>query len=384
MWYNLAVSKPPRFAHLVLKPTLACTARCHTCSTRKALHKSKGQDQQLALADWKNLFREVDGLGLSKLTISGGEPTLYKDLTELIEAGKRYGWEIGLNTNGSLIDRDCAGRLKAAGLNAVSLSVYSAKPELHDRMRGHPGLWQKAVGAAGAFVEIRERQDPMFRVQMQTLLCRDNFRSFPDLIKLAYQLRVCGLTFSYLEGDFRERQHLLEEKQIDEFKRQVVPEAIAIIREASADAWARRMAIAAVRSIFPIGRIREREYAQGVYRHPSACEVPSFFAIVLANGDVHPCNMVEYSHHPVIGNLQTSSFAELWRGDAWAAFRRKGFDLCRYCPVPQQVHIPIMRRPEVAWAQYLIKHTPLRTFYLPAKRLVFSRRTLLRRLRGRA
>ena len=375
--------KIPKFAHLVLKPTLACTAHCDTCSTRKTLHKTKRQEQQLTLADWKKLFREVNGLGLSKLTLSGGEPTLYADLLELIEEGKRYGWEIGLNTNGSLIDHDYANRLKAAGLNAVNLSLYSAQRDLHDQMRGHPGLWQKAVNAASAFVDIREHRDPSFRVQMQTLLCRDNFRDFPERIRLAYQLRLCGITFSYLEGDYHERQYLLDEAQIHEFKHQIVPEAIAIIKEASVDVWIRRLAMAAVRSIFPTGKIRERQYAQGIYRTPSACEIPSYFSIILANGDVHPCNMVEYSHYPVIGNLQSHSFTELWQGETWSAFRRKGFTLCQYCPVPHQVYIPIMRRPEVAWAQYLFKHTPLKTFYLPVKRMVFSRRTLLRRLRGR-
>ncbi|HJX30752.1 MAG TPA: radical SAM protein, partial [Thermodesulfobacteriota bacterium] len=151
--------KAPKFAHLVLKPTLACTAHCDTCSTRKALHKMKRQERQLTLADWKNLFREIHTLGVSKLTISGGEPTLYRDLLALIRAGKHYDWEIGLNTNGSLIDRDFANSLKEAGLNAVTLSLYSAKSDLHDRMRGHPGLWQKVVNAARAFVDIRDQQD---------------------------------------------------------------------------------------------------------------------------------------------------------------------------------------------------------------------------------
>lgn len=373
--------KAPKFAHLVLKPTLACTAHCDTCSTRKALHKTKRQEEQLTLTDWKNLFREAHGLGLSKLTFSGGEPTLYRGLLELIEAGKQYGWEIGLNTNGSLIDRDFANRLKAAGLNAVSLSVHSAQPDLHDRMRNHPGLWQKAINAARAFVDIRDQQDSTFRIHMQTLLCQDNFRDFPELIRLAYQLRFCGITFSYLEGDFQERQYLLDENQIREFKCHIIPEAIAIIREASVDAWAKRMAIAAVRSIFPPGKIREHEYAQGIYRASSPCAIPSFFSIILANGDVHPCNMVEYSHYPVIGNLHEHMFTELWQGEVWKTFRRKGFPLCQYCPVPQQIYIPITRRPEMAWLQYLIKFTGLRSLYMPIKRAVFSRRNLLKIIR---
>ena len=373
--------KPPKLAHLVLKPTLACTAHCDTCSTRKALHKAKRQEEQLTVADWKNLFREAHGLGLSKLTFSGGEPTLYPGLLELIEAGKQYGWEIGLNTNGSLINRDFANRLKAAGLNTVSLSLYSAKPDLHDRIRNHPGLWQKALFAARAFVDIREQQDSTFRVHMQTLLCQDNFRDFPELIRLAYQLRLCGITFSYLEGDFQEQRYLLNKDQIHEFKQQMAPVAIAVIREASADAWVKRMAMAAVQSIFPLGRIREHEYARGIYRAASPCEIPSFFSIILANGDVHPCNMVEYSYYPVIGNLHENMFTELWQGEVWKTFRRKGFPLCRYCPVPEQIYIPITRRPEMAWLQYLIKFGGFRSLYMPIKRAVFSRRNLLKFIR---
>ena len=89
------MKRTPRFAHLVLKPTLACTARCETCHTRKSLHRIKKKEPQLGIADWKHLFAEVNTLGLSKLTISGGEPTLYTNLLELISEGKRgYGWEV--------------------------------------------------------------------------------------------------------------------------------------------------------------------------------------------------------------------------------------------------------------------------------------------------
>lgn len=372
----------PRFAHLVLKPTLACTAQCETCSTRKTLHKTKIHEHQFTLADWKNLFREVHGLGLSKLTISGGEPTLYRDLFELIREGKSYGWEIGLNTNGSLIDQAYADRLKTAGLHAVTLSLYSPRPEFHDTLRNRPGLWQKAVNAVKIFVDIRERQDPYFRVNLQTLLCKGNYRDFPDLIRLAYTLRVCGVTFSYLEGDFTEQKYLLDESQIQEFKAQSIPATVQVITEMAKDPWNRRMAIAAVKSIFPERKRLLSDYARGIYRAPAPCEIPSFFSIILANGDVHPCNMVEYTHEPVIGNLQEQSFSEMWRGAAWTNFRKHGFTFCQYCPVPHQVYIPIMRRPEMAWIQYLIKYTKLQSLYLPLKRAIFSRRTLLKFIRA--
>jgi len=373
--------KKPRFAHLVLKPTLACTARCNTCSTRKSLHQAKLQEKQLGLSDWKNLFSEAHVLGLNKLTISGGEPTLYKDLSGLIEEGKRYGWELGLNTNGSRITPAFAMRLLKAGLNIASISLYSDQPAFHDSVRNHPGLWQKAIDGIKSFATLRETVDPSFRVNMQTILCKDNFRQFPELIRLAYQLKVCGITFSYLEGDFKERRYLLDENEIAAFKNEIVPDAVDIIQASSHDVWAKRMAVAAVRSIYPDGKISRQDYAKGIYRTATPCTIPSFFSIILANGDVHPCCMIEYSHEPVIGNLQDNSFRNLWQGKTWVNFRQKGFDLCRFCPVPEQVYIPIMRRPEIAPVQYFVKNTFLRSWYMPLKQMVFSRRNLLRFIR---
>lgn len=355
--------KTPKFAHLVLKPTLACTARCKTCATRKAFHKLKGREQQLNISHWKKLFREVNELGLNKLTLSGGEPTLYKDLIGLIKEGKKYDWEIGLSTNGSLIDKEFANRLHGAGLNSVSLSIYSATPECHDRIRGHTGLWQKALNAAACFVKIRERVDPSFRACMQTIICKENYRQFSELIRLAYSLKFCSITFSYLEGDYKERKYLLDEKQITEFRNEIIPEVVDIINKSTAERLTRKMAISAVKSIYPSGNISINGYASGIYRSSGPCEVPSFSSMILANGDVFPCNMVEYTHYPVVGNLCRKPFTEIWEGDEWAIFRKKGFDLCRYCPVPEQVVIPITRRPDYAWIQYLIKTTALKKFH---------------------
>lgn len=368
--------------HLVIKPTLACNANCETCSTRKTLHRSKIKDLQLGMEDWRRLFAEVDALGLSKLTVSGGEPTLYPGLLELIAAGKNRGWEIGLNTNGSLIDETRAVSLQKAGLDRVMISLYSAEPELHDRIRRHPGLWQKAVNAVQIFAGIRDSTSPSLRVVLQTILCRENFRAFPDLLRLAYRLKCCGIAFSYLEGDFTAHRFLLTAAEVREFKQKIVPAAQQVICEAATDAWATRMAAAAVASLYP-GPLSAEEYAQGIYRPAAACAIPSFFSMVLANGDVHPCNMVEYTHEPVIGNLHDNSFTELWRGAMWRQFRERGFENCRYCPAPQCVYIPIARRPEYAWLQYVVRYSRLRWLYPLIKRWVFPQRKLLALIRGK-
>ena len=368
----------PRFGHLVAKPELACTAACPTCATRKALHRGLRRQDFLAFADWQALFGEARELGASRLTISGGEPMLYDRLADMIAEGKRCGWRVDVNTNGSRTPGNVAPRLLAAGLDAVVVSLYAGDASIHDRMRNRDGLWRQAVETVEAFVAERQRA-PGVGVGMQTIVCRDNFRSFPDLLRLAYRLGVGTLTFSYLEGDYAERRFLLDEAEVSEFKRRIVPEALAVIRATAADPWARRVAAAAVRSLYAGGAKREKDYAQGIYRRPRPCPVPSFFSIVLANGDVHPCNMVEYAHQPVIGNLRQSRFTDLWSGPAWRDFRRRGFSLCRYCPVPAQTVIPISGRPILAPLQVAFCGRPLRWAWPFARRLMIRRRRFLKR-----
>ncbi|MCJ7773097.1 MAG: SPASM domain-containing protein, partial [Desulfobacterales bacterium] len=262
-------------------------------------------------------------------------------------------------------------------------SLYSSSPVFHDKIRGHKGLWKKAVNAARDFLKIREKINPNFRVNMQTIICKENYTDFPNLIQLAYTLGFCSITFSYLEGDYQEKKYLLDKEQIISFKNRIIPEAMQVIKHSYTDKWAKRMAVSAVKSIYSEKRVSLEKYAAGIYRHPVPCQIPSFFSIVLANGDVHPCNMVEYTHSPVIGNLHSKSFKEMWEGQKWETFRKEGFDFCRFCPVPIQAIIPIHRRPDYAWAQYGIQHTVLKSIYPHIKKFVLSNRYLLNTIRKR-
>jgi radical SAM protein with 4Fe4S-binding SPASM domain len=351
-----------QLAHLVVKPELACTGACPTCSSRKALHRGVDRSQILAFDEWRDLFSDARSMGCARLTISGGEPTLYGGLAEMIAMGKSHGWKVDLNSNGSRIDRAMASRLVNAGLDSALISLYAADAALHDRLRGSPGLWRRAEGALEALGEERDSRAPALRVGIQTLLSRENFRGFPELLELAFRLRVCFIAFSYLEGDHAERKFLLDEKDIAEFKSQVVPRALAVIRAARTDRRSQWLARAALGSLYAGNARREKELALGIYRKPRPCAIPSFLSIVLANGDVHPCNMVEYTHQPVIGNLRERRLPELWRSEAWRDFRRRGFALCRYCPMADQVVIPISRPPRLALLQTVLTGTPLRRF----------------------
>ena len=324
--------------HLVIKPTLACTANCPTCAGRRLLHKNAHRQRQFALEDWMRVLDEAKALGAWNLTISGGEPTLYKQLPELITYGKKRGYFIRLNSNGGLTDFGFAEALVDAGLDVADISLYSPVAAVHDAMRGAGGLWRKATATISFLVGLKNTYKG-FNVITQTLLCRENYLDFAELLELHYHLGSSGILISYLEGDFT-HQHVLQVDEIEHFRRRVIPDVLKVCRGLATPM--KSVAAAKLAKIFSEEILSSENWAEGIYRpRRRPCTVPRKQALVLANGDVHPCNMVEYVHEPIMGNLFEQSLTALWRGADWKHFRESLHRYCPFCPMQhhQFVHL---------------------------------------------
>lgn len=106
----------------------------------------------LSFEEIERLARAFVSLGVSKLRLTGGEPTLRRDLAELIGRLARIEGveDIALTTNGLLLPR-LATELKAAGLYRVTVSIDSLDPEIFGRMNGlgtHPQKVLDGIEAA--------------------------------------------------------------------------------------------------------------------------------------------------------------------------------------------------------------------------------------------
>lgn len=330
-----------RLRKLVIKPTLACTANCPTCTCRRELHKELRKSRMLSFEDWKKILAEANNLGVETFDISGGEPTLYKQLPDLIKIGRSYGWKVNVNSNGSLITEEYAEELLKAGLNSIHISLYSPISEVHDNMRRSKGLWRKATKAIRIFAAL-EKKYPEFKVRTQTLLCRENYKSFAELLELHYKLGSHSIALAYLEGDF-EKEYLLNENEIRYFSENTIPKAVEFCEKL--DISVRDRAIHVIKNIFSENNLSISEWANGIYqpknKNISPCQRPKYFTILLANGDVHPCNMIEYTHEPVMGNLLENSLTEIWNSEKWNDFRENLFDKCELCPINIYMRVPL-------------------------------------------
>ncbi len=113
---------------LRLSVTDRCNFRCIYCMDPDFRYMPK-QDL-LSLDEYVTVARVCASLGLHKLRITGGEPTLYPQINELIrEVGKLPYRDIAITTNGSLMHRMPLEEWRSHGLHRVTLSLDSLRPE---------------------------------------------------------------------------------------------------------------------------------------------------------------------------------------------------------------------------------------------------------------
>jgi len=329
-----------KLSHIVIKPTFACTANCATCGTRKILHKTLQGARMLTIEEWRKVLSDAKELGVKRMDISGGEPTLFKDLDEIISIGKNNNWHVNINTNGSLITEEMAKRMVNIGLNSAYISLYSHDSKKHDTMRGRQGLWEKATRSIRILANL---QNQNFTIKTQTLIDKINYKDFPELIKLNFELGVSEMAISYLEGDFN-GSLLLNVEEIKEFREKIIPKCIDNIESLSKNSATKELARKALKNLFS-NDILDEEWSKGIYRpernNLPKCTRPNWFSIVLANGDVHPCNAVEYTHEPIMGNVFKKSLIKIWRGKEFNDFRNNTFDYCKYCPINLYTILPL-------------------------------------------
>jgi MoaA/NifB/PqqE/SkfB family radical SAM enzyme len=285
------------------------------------------------------VLREACSLGLRTLVISGGEPTLYEHLIDLVHDASSLGLSVTMNSNGNLIKREYAENLIAAGLNSVRISLYSEAPHVHNKFRQSRKAWEHACETIQMYRELKGTY-PNFGLFTQTIILRENFRTLDDLILFHYSLGSESIALSYLEGDFQKR-YLLKASEIKLLCTEVMPRILELC--ATLHRSVRREALNEAKKIYSSTYGSLEDFSEGRYWKLGFCAIPRIFALILANGDVHPCNIIEYIGEPTMGNLFEKNLAEIWSSTRWENFRKNLLEECVLCPMNLHVRIPLRK-----------------------------------------
>lgn len=119
----------------VLEITYRCNMSCKICFADAAK-----ENYEPDLAEIRNLYETAGKYGGDcSIQLSGGEPTVRKDLPEIIRLGKEMGFShIQVNTNGLRLaqEPEYARSLKAAGADLIYLQFDSTEDAVYEKIRG--------------------------------------------------------------------------------------------------------------------------------------------------------------------------------------------------------------------------------------------------------
>jgi MoaA/NifB/PqqE/SkfB family radical SAM enzyme len=166
----------PRPFIMVWESTHRCNSRCVYCGLRSLRENS---EPALSTAEIKRVIDEASDLGLFCLVISGGEPLLRKDLSEVVAHARARGLFVSLTTNGILASGGNLGLLSAC--RHVTVSLDGIDPADYARRRGVDRFDE----VVGNILRIRE-SCPHTALHVQAVLDETNWRDAPAMSRFFF------------------------------------------------------------------------------------------------------------------------------------------------------------------------------------------------------
>ncbi len=189
---------------LVLRPTVACNQDCGFCSANEST-ANVWQDPGKMLRQ----IARAASRGVSRLSFSGGEPTLSPHLAAFVDTAHRCGIrQIELVTNGVLLDRPArVTMLSEAGLTHAFVSLHAHTEALSARITGQTGDFHRTTRAISLLV------DAGIATVVNYVVCTTNLSytaDFVEFIASRYPGRV-SINFAFVSPQFKalENFHLV-------------------------------------------------------------------------------------------------------------------------------------------------------------------------------
>jgi len=192
----LTARRRPVLVHFEV--TLRCNARCSFCDYWQTDPAARASELQ-SFADAARFFNPM------LVTFTGGEPTLRRDLEDLVaEVDRAISLKyITLITHGAMLSADRAHSLWNAGVNQFNISL-DYLDDRHDQARGIPGLTARILAAIPAM-----RVHGIDNIRFNTVIKNDNLDQILPIVARAQELGV-GVNFSvYTDAKNGNTQYLI-------------------------------------------------------------------------------------------------------------------------------------------------------------------------------
>ena len=327
-----------------------CNYRCIMCWDHPAkpeeIHRVTGvprdelKSREACLPQYTNTimtmetFRDaVDGLtgmGTAKIDIIGhGEPLLNPRVLEMVAYVKSKNILCALITNGSKLDHRIASGLVEAGLDKLIISLNTARPETYPliHVTAKASSFSKIVDEIDFLVQEKRRHPRAnLKVTLSFILSRLNFGEVEEMVSLSTRLGVDKALFRVAETGTHMSYLDLTPEEMGDLQGNL----------RAAGRQAEEMGLDTNLHVILNSQTQEIGYGGGEEKRARAytqvpCTIGWYFTMILADGTVNPCCECTMK----VGDLKTQSFREIWRSEAYRAFRRTSVGFPQGTSIPQ-------------------------------------------------
>jgi MoaA/NifB/PqqE/SkfB family radical SAM enzyme len=289
---GLLKSKLARPVPLVLahEVTEACNLRCTFCSYWR---DRKKREEELDFGAIKELIRQAKGLGVAWYCVTGGEPLLRSDISELVRYASRERMITSLITNGVLLTERIADI--APHLDFLSISIDTLSSSKYKHLRGSDCLSTVLAG-----VDRIKAEFPQLKTSINAVLMAETLAEVGDLVRFAADKGI-GITFE-----------------------PVVPQDLeACPTWGAAEEFDRALTeLLRLRKEYPKVIWNTEYYLSGVLeRRRYVCHAETLIRVDSAGNVVAPC----YDHRDsaILGNVRERSLKELLKSERAMALHAK-------------------------------------------------------------
>ena len=178
--------------------TERCNLSCVHCFINQSPNNRDVQERELTTKQWIEVIDQIADAGCLFLLISGGEPLLRKDFTEIFLHARHRGMIISLFSNATMLTAELADFLADNGLHSLEVSLYGATAETYEVVTGLPGSYERCLH--GIELALERKID----TSLKTVLIKQNFHELQDLKALAERFgvkyRYDGLLWPRVDG----------------------------------------------------------------------------------------------------------------------------------------------------------------------------------------
>jgi heme b synthase len=283
--------------------TRRCNLKCVHCRSSSGL-EAKGHPD-FTLDEAKRVLDDIASYAKPVVVLSGGEPLLRPDVFEIATYGTGLGLRMCLATNGTLVTQEICGKIKAAGIKMVSLSLDGASAEVHDDFRCQPGAFAGTLNAARLFKENS------ISFLINSSFTKRNQDEIPKIYQLAKEIGATAWYMFMIVPTGRGEDIMDELIAPEDYEKLLVwhydmekGEKDILVRPTCAPNYYRVVLQQAKEQ----GDDYQRRTLQFSTGGSKGCLAGQLISLIDVDGNVLPC-----SYFPMAaGNIREKSFREIW------------------------------------------------------------------------